>query len=57
MTGVQTCALPISICARYSKEKEEPVFEIDYWRGGEKKEVKQIQASPMVDEELDHFRI
>jgi len=46
-----------AICARYSKEKEDPVFEIDYWRGGERKEVKQIPASPMLDEELDSFRI
>ena len=46
-----------AICARYSKEKEESVFEIDYWRGGERKEVKQILASPMVEEELNSFRI
>ena len=50
-------AAAVAICARYSKEKEEPVFEIDYWRGGERKEVKQISASPMEEEELDGFRI
>ncbi len=46
-----------AICARYSKEKEDLVFEIDFWRGGERKEVKQIPASAMSDDELDDFRI
>ncbi|HDL65061.1 MAG TPA: DUF814 domain-containing protein [Proteobacteria bacterium] len=50
-------AAAAAICARYSKEKEEPIFEIDYWRGGERREVKRISASPMAEEGLDGFRI
>ncbi|MEA1928664.1 MAG: tRNA 4-thiouridine(8) synthase ThiI [Candidatus Auribacterota bacterium] len=46
-----------SICARYSKEKEEPIFQIDYWRGGERKEAQHIAVSPMSDQELDGLRI
>jgi len=46
-----------AICARYSKEKEDTVFEIEYWRGRERKDVKEIPASPMTDEKLDGFRI
>jgi tRNA-uridine 2-sulfurtransferase len=50
-------AIGAAICARYSKEKEDPIFEIDYWRGGERNEVKQIPSSPMVEEELNSFRV
>ena len=49
--------LSSAICARYSKEKEEPIFEIDYWRGGERREVKKIPASAMPEEDLDELRI
>ncbi len=46
-----------AICARYSKEKEKALFEIDYWRGGKRKEVRQISASPMPEDDLNGLRI
>lgn len=50
-------AAAAAICARYSKEKEEVVLEIEYWKGREKTGEKQIPASPMPDEDLNEFRI
>ena len=50
-------AAAAAVCARYSKEKEKALFEIDYWRGGEREDVRRIPASPMGEDDLNGLRI